>query len=130
MNDDKQVRQQAQIEQYFKMWLDRDFSLLSTILAPDCHYQECYGPAYLSLEEIQAWIAHQMTVQTVTAWPIEQMWTATDDTIFVRWTFTAVTTSTTHFDGISSVHFNSAGFIDDLREYQSQAAHYYPYHHE
>lgn len=130
MDDDKQVRQQAQIEKYFKMWLDRDFTLLSTILAPDCHYQECYGPAYLSLEEIQAWVAHQMTVQTVTAWPIEQMWAATDDTIFVRWTFTAVTTSTTHFDGISSVHFNSAGFIDDLREYQSQAAHYYPYHHE
>jgi len=128
MDDDKQVRQQAQIEQYFKMWLDRDFSLLSTILAPDCHYQECYGPAYLSLQEIQKWIEHQMTVQTVTAWPIKQMWVANDETVFVSWTFTAVTTETTHFDGLSSVNFNAAGLIDDLREYQSQAEHYYPYH--
>lgn len=129
LNDPVFLQRQTKIKQYFKMWLNRDFSDLPTIIAPDCYYQECYGPAYLSLTEIQAWIAHQLTVQTVTAWPITTMWAATDNTVFVEWSFTAKTTEITQFDGLSRIHFNAAGLIDDLREYETTTKHTYPYHH-
>ncbi|KRL99669.1 hypothetical protein [Lactiplantibacillus argentoratensis] len=48
--------------------------------------------------------------------------------IFAQWSFTAVTDRMTQFDGLSAVHFNLAGRIDDLREYQTTTAHDYPYH--
>ncbi|GEK62149.1 MULTISPECIES: hypothetical protein [Lactiplantibacillus] len=56
------------------------------------------------------------------------MWSATDNMIFAQWSFTAVTDRMTQFDGLSAVHFNLAGRIDDLREYQTTTAHDYPYH--
>ena len=119
---------EAKVRQYFRMWLDRDFKDLSMVLAEDCYYQECYGPAYLSLAEIQTWVAHQLTIQRVTSWSIQRMWSATNNMIFVQWSFTAVTDQVTHFDGLSAVHFNEANLIDDLREYQTTTNHSYPYH--
>ena len=119
---------QLKIQQYFKMWVTRNFEALPMIFAVDCYYQECYGPAYLSLAEIQAWIEHQLTIQRVTTWSIQRLWSATDEMIFVQWTFTVVTEQVTQFDGLSAVHFNSAGYIDDLREYQTTTKHHYPYH--
>lgn len=118
----------AKVQQYFAMWVTRDFEALPRIFAVDCYYQECYGPAYLSLAEVQAWIEHQLRVQRVTAWSIQRLWSATDNMIFAQWSFTAVTDRMTQFDGLSAVHFNLAGRIDDLREYQTTTAHDYPYH--
>ncbi|WP_423716532.1 nuclear transport factor 2 family protein [Lactiplantibacillus pentosus] len=116
------------IQHYFSMWLTRDFSKLKQVIATDCYYQECYGPAYCSLAEIQTWIQHQLTVQRVIVWQIQQIWTATDGTMFVQWNFEAQTQRLTVFDGLSSIHFNSANQIDDLREYQTTTQHTYPYH--
>ncbi|WP_238696414.1 nuclear transport factor 2 family protein [Lactiplantibacillus plantarum] len=91
----------AKVQQYFAMWVTRDFEALPRIFAVDCYYQECYGPAYLSLAEVQAWIEHQLRVQRVTAWSIQRLWSATDNMIFAQWSFTAVRTCLESFQEYS-----------------------------
>lgn len=115
------------IKTYFKMWLKRDFSQLDAIFTSNCYYQECYGPGYHSLSEIKKWTAHQLSVQQVISWDIQQIWCADNDTYFVSWYFSAVQGSRTSFDGISLIRFTTTNKICELREFQSKHDHFFPY---
>jgi len=117
------------IQTYFDMWIIRDFDRLDQIFSPDCKYQESYGPCYLSLVEIEEWIQDQLAVQKVLKWDIKEMWPSLDNDFIVTWNFTAEEKNVTNFDGVSIVHFNRSGLIDNVREYQSKSEHEYPYHH-
>jgi len=114
------------IRQYFNCWLTRDFPALTTFFTADCAYRECYGATYEGLTEIQPWIDHQLTVQTVLAWDIQRILPVNDYCVVVTWFFKAKTQTISAFDGVSVIDFK-AGKIAKLTEYETKHRTYRPY---
>ncbi|VFA55150.1 hypothetical protein [Enterococcus faecalis] len=44
------------IEEYFNMWLTRDFTKIDELFSSEIIYRECYGAVYQNLDEIHSWI--------------------------------------------------------------------------
>jgi len=122
-----EVREKT-IREYFSMWVNRDFSKLNEIFSPNCVFQESYGPCYLSLLEINEWIKHKLNEQNVLSWNVKEIWPSVDDTFFVIWNYTAIEKNTINSDGVSVIHFDKAGLIDQVKNYRSKSEHYFPYH--
>ncbi|GEN95451.1 nuclear transport factor 2 family protein [Pediococcus ethanolidurans] len=71
------------IAEYFQMWVKKDFKQLPEIFSSDICYTECYGPRYVGLSEVQAWIRHKSAEQTVLEWRIDNI-TLAGDQSFVK----------------------------------------------
>lgn len=114
------------IRAYFKMWLTKDFSKIPTLFAPEIIYTECYGPQYVGITEMLAWIQHKSAEQTVLEWRIGDILSVDNQTV-VTWFFKAREATTYSFDGVSIVTFNADNQICQVSEYQSKASHSRPY---
>ena len=106
----------------------KDFGRLDEIFSSNCVFQESYGPCYLSLLEINKWIEKKLSEQNVLSWKIKEVWPSVNDTFFVVWNFTAIEENTINFDGVSVIHFDGIGLIDEIRNYRSTSEHCFPYH--
>lgn len=114
------------IRQYFNCWLTRQFPTLTTFFTQDCVYRECYGATYHGIDELQSWLDHQLTVQTVLTWDIQRVLPVTDHCVVVTWFFKAQTQTVSAFDGVSVIDFDG-GKIAQLTEYETKHATYRPY---
>ncbi|MBU7555124.1 nuclear transport factor 2 family protein [Pediococcus ethanolidurans] len=114
------------IAEYFQMWVKKDFKQLPEIFSSDICYTECYGPRYVGLPEVQAWIRHKSAEQTVLEWRIDNI-TLAGDQSFVKWFFKAHEKTTYEFDGISVIQWAKNNQILRIDEYQSKSEHIRPY---
>lgn len=119
------------VAEYFSMWVRRDFSRFDELFSPHCVYEECYGPVYVGLEELHRWIDQMLARQTVTSWEIHSVEPTSDErTLYVSWTFSAREEYEYVFDGVSRIHFDAAGHIDHVREYQAEHERHRPFERE
>ena len=99
--------QERAIQDYFAMWVTRDFSRFDELFSPCCRYEECYGPIYEGTEELHRWIEHMLAIQHVMAWDIHDMVFAADGrSVTVAWTFVATERESYTFDGCSVIHLS------------------------
>jgi len=122
------AEKESAIKAYFNMWVQRDFSALDSIFAPDIFYSECYGPEYCGLHEIHQWIDTMLQKQTVLEWAIKQF-LHENNLVVVEWFFKEQQNNIVHgFDGVSIVEFHTDGKIHSIKEFESKAEHITPYH--
>jgi ketosteroid isomerase-like protein len=115
-----QHRHERATTEYFAMWVTRDFSRFDVLFAPDCQYEECYGPVYNGLAELHGWFEGMLAKQRVTTWDIHEFIHGGDrHSLTVTWTFAATEQDSYIFDGVSIIHFDEAGRIDRIREFQA-----------
>lgn len=119
--------QERAIQDYFAMWVTRDFSRFDELFSPCCRYEECYGPIYEGTEELHRWIEHMLAIQHVMAWDIHDMVLAADGRrVTVAWTFVATERESYTFDGCSVIHFDEQGRIDSIREFEAKHERCFP----
>lgn len=123
MNQQKQV-----IQDYFQMWINRDFSAIDRIFDQHIFYRECYGACYQGINQIQLWLKQQLKQQLVLKWDIHDIYVV-DHFYFVTWTFQAQETGTTYiFDGISKIEFSQTNNkIIEIVEYETKHDVFYPF---
>lgn len=114
------------VSNYFKMWVDRDFTKLDNIFCDRIYYRECYGATYVGLDEIHMWINDMLLKQTVLKWDIKNCYNLDNSTIFVEWIFQAKETETYIFDGISTIKFQNNKIIS-IEEYETKHNTFRPY---
>ena len=119
--------QERAIQDYFAMWVTRDFSRFDELFSPCCRYEECYGPIYEGTEELHRWIEHMLAIQHVMAWDIHDMVFAADGrSVTVAWTFVATERESHTFDGCSVIHFDEQDRIDSIREFEAKHERRFP----
>lgn len=122
------LQKETAINAYFNMWVQRDFSVLDTMLSIDIYYSECYGSEYCGLHEIHLWIDEMLQKQQVLEWRIKRF-LHENDTVMVEWFFKEQQNSIIHgFDGVSIIEFQADGKISSIKEFESKAEHMTPYH--
>ncbi|MBM7617558.1 hypothetical protein JOC36_001115 [Weissella uvarum] len=115
------------IKAWFNAWRTRCFGPLSVYFTENVCYIESYGPMYQGLEELQHWVAHQVSVQVVDLWEIEKIQQVSSDEYMVTWYFEAHTNEDRiAFDGLSAINFRD-GKIKRVAEYASKHEHTRPY---
>ncbi|MFI3213415.1 MAG: nuclear transport factor 2 family protein [Eubacteriales bacterium] len=115
------------IKEYFRMWVERDFSKIADIFNENIYYSECYGPEYFHLSEIYLWIEDMLKKQKVLEWTIKQF-IHSEDTTTVEWFFKEQQGEIINgFDGVSLIQFNEDGKISIIKEFESKAEHIAPY---
>lgn len=121
------IEKEAAIRAYFEMWVQRDFTSLESIFAPNIYYSECYGPEYSGLDEIHLWIDAMLKKQTVLQWQIKRF-LHERDMVVVEWFFKERQGGVVHgFDGVSIIEFQADGKISSIKEFESKAEHVTPY---
>lgn len=107
------------IGHYFQMWVERDFSGITDVFAPEIYYSECYGPKYQGYDEIQQWIDKMLKTQVVLEWSIKRF-IHQGNTVVVEWLFRDRSNNReSQFDGVSIVEFNGDGIICSIKEFSS-----------
>ncbi|GEM_PF-274074 len=120
-------KKESIIETYFKMWVERDFSGLNDIFAPDIYYSECYGPEYRGYDEINKWIDKMLKEQTVLEWPVSRF-IHQGNTVVTEWLFRDRSNGTENeFDGVSVIEFNDDMTITSIKEFSSKREHIRPF---
>ncbi|MGL5436910.1 MAG: DUF3781 domain-containing protein [Lachnospiraceae bacterium] len=115
------------IERYFLMWVERDFSGITDIFAPEIYYSECYGPEYQGYDEIQQWIDKMLKEQVVLEWSIKRF-IHQGNTVVVEWLFRDRSNDReSQFDGVSIIEFNGDGIICSIKEFASAFEHSVPF---
>ncbi|MGL5513885.1 MAG: nuclear transport factor 2 family protein, partial [Sporomusa sp.] len=106
---------EATIRHYFSMWVQRDFTSLNNIFAPDIYYSECYGPEYFGLQEIRYWIEDMLCKQHVFEWRIKQF-IHENNNVVVEWYFKERQNKIDYaFDGVSIIQFQHGGKISSIK---------------
>ena len=123
MDNQKQL-----IQDYFQMWLDREFSAIETIFDRHIFYHECYGACYQGIDQIQLWLKQQLKQQHVLKWDIHDMH-VTEPFYFVTWTFQAKEADASYiFDGMSKIKFSQASNkLIEIVKYETKLGTVYPY---
>ncbi|TVX93623.1 nuclear transport factor 2 family protein [Paenibacillus agilis] len=115
------------IESYFTAWIHKDATALEEIFSSDIIYSECYGPKYRGIEQVKQWFADWNLQGRVLEWRIKQF-IHQNDTSAVEWYFHCEHEDVSHqFNGVSIVLFTAENKISNLKEFQSQSEHHYPY---
>ncbi|TOZ04376.1 hypothetical protein DIS14_07980 [Leuconostoc pseudomesenteroides] len=114
------------IDEYFEMWVKRDFAQLQRIFSSNITYHECTGAMYIGMIELKAWIKASLQKQTVLMWQIKNIQQIDDQTFFVEWFFKARETQTYCFDGVSKIQFDNHKIIA-IDEYAAKHNIYRPY---
>ena len=70
MNTTRRRHREAQVRQWFAMWLTKQDTGMETLFAADAHYIESWGPEYHGRTNIQRWFAEWNTRGTVVQWDI------------------------------------------------------------
>ncbi len=118
------------IKEYFRMWVERDFSKIDTIFDENIYYSECYGPEYFGLSEIYLWIKNMLKQQKVLEWSIKRF-IHSEDVTTVEWYFKEQQGDNVHsFNGVSLIEFNVCEQICIIKEFESKSDHIAPYHHK
>ena len=65
MNTTRRRHREAQVRQWFAMWLTKQDTGMETLFAADAHYIESWGPEYHGRTNIQRWFAEWNTRGTV-----------------------------------------------------------------
>ncbi|MBW3082850.1 nuclear transport factor 2 family protein [Bifidobacterium phasiani] len=119
-DDDAAARRERAVAEYFAMWVSRDFSRFDELFAPECRYEECYGPVYVGFGELHRWIDAMLARQRVESWDIHEFIHAADGrSLTVTWTFAATERDSYIFDGVSIVRFDDDGRIARIREFRA-----------
>ena len=102
MNTTRRLRREAQVRQWFAMWLTKQDTGMETLFAADAHYIESWGPEYHGRANIQRWFAEWNTRGTVVQWDIGTFFHREDQAV-VSWHFCAAMEdgTTQSFDGLS-----------------------------
>ncbi|MGL5436965.1 MAG: DUF3781 domain-containing protein [Lachnospiraceae bacterium] len=112
-------RKERLIEDYFRMWVERDFTGITDIFAPEIYYSECYGPEYQGHDEIRQWIGKMLKDQVVLEWSIKRF-IHQRNTVVVEWLFRdRCNDAENQFNGVSIIEFNSDGTIYSIKEFAS-----------
>ncbi|MFT8713935.1 MAG: nuclear transport factor 2 family protein [Leuconostoc pseudomesenteroides] len=114
------------IDEYFEMWVKRDFAQLQRIFSSNITYHECTGAMYIGMIELKAWIKASLQKQTVLMWQIKNIQQIDDQTFFVEWFFKARETQNYCFDGVSKIQFDNHKIIA-IDEYAAKHNIYRPY---
>lgn len=115
------------LRRYFQAWIDADIDVLNDIFSDDVVYNECYGPEYHGLDQINKWFSDWNKEGRVLEWDIERTITQ-GSSITAIWYFKCDYQGTIDgFDGVTVADFDENGKITKLCEYQSKHDHYYPY---
>lgn len=121
------LQNEAIIERYFFMWLNKDGSMLKDIFDDNIIYSECYGPEYNGINQIVKWFNDWNEHNTVLKWDITQCIHHGNTTV-AEWYFQCnCKGNVTGFNGVSIVTFGLNGKITEIKEFQSKAEHYFPY---
>lgn len=115
------------IKAYFRSWIDKDASVLDKVFAPSITYYESYGPVYQGLEQVKQWFGDWNKRASVQVWDIKQC-AVQGQTAFVEWYFACTYDGApVVFDGVTIARFDADGKICEIKEFQSQVEHRYPY---
>ena len=88
MNTTRRRHREAQVRQWFAMWLTKQDTGMETLFAADAHYIESWGPEYHGRAHIQQWFAEWNTRGTVVQWDIGTFFHREDQAV-VSWHFCA-----------------------------------------
>ena len=114
------------VEEYFRSWINKDPSAIETYFADDCVYVECYGPVYENKAQCLRWFSDWNQKGAVLEWTIKR-YLEIGDMCVAEWFFHCEYEGNADgFDGVSIIDFQD-GKICGVREFQSNAAHVYPY---
>lgn len=115
------------IKNYFQAWLDKNMEPLKNIFSDTISYSECYGPEYHGLSQILKWFTDWNKNGTVLKWEIKNFIHQGMFTV-VEWYFECdYMDEIAGFDGVSIIEFDENMMILNVKEFQSQAKHIYPY---
>ncbi|MCL2843192.1 MAG: nuclear transport factor 2 family protein [Oscillospiraceae bacterium] len=115
------------ITDYFNSWIRKDASVLERTFSTDVVYIESWGPAYRSLEQIEAWFTEWNKDNTVLDWNISDFYHS-GDTSICEWYFQCECGGNIDgFNGVSITTFNERDEIVLLKEFQSKIPNIYPY---
>ncbi len=115
------------LRRYFQAWLDADPEAVKPLFADDVVYSECWGPEYHGLSQILQWFQDWNRKGRVLEWTIRRA-LEQGGTVVAEWYFRCdYEGSTDGFDGVTIADFDRDGRITRLSEYQSKAAHFFPY---
>lgn len=115
------------IREYFDAWLTKSDACLTEIFTSDAVYSECYGPEYQGLEQITRWFHDWNSVGSVTQWEITRFFQCGPN-VAVEWKFACYYQGENGaFNGVTIAELDPEGKIRALREYESKAAHVFPY---
>lgn len=118
---------EAVINEYFEMWVLRDFKNIDNIFYSDIYYSECYGPEYQGISEIHQWIDKMLKEQVVIEWTIKRF-IHQADSVVVEWFFKhKMQDEISGFDGVSIIEFTENGTISSIKEFASEAIHTTPF---
>lgn len=129
MNTTRRRHREAQVRQWFAMWLTKqDTGMVETLFAADAHYIESWGPEYHGRTNIQRWFAEWNTRGTVVQWDIGTFFHREDQAV-VSWHFCAAMEdgTTQSFDGLSLLRWNDREEICFLQEFGCNQHRYDPY---
>lgn len=119
--------QERAIQDYFAMWVTRDFSRFDELFSPCCRYEEGYGPIYEGTEELHRWIEHMLAIQHVMAWDIHDMVFAADGrSVTVAWTFVCDGAGILYIRRLFDHSFDEQGRIDSIREFEAKHERCFP----
>lgn len=123
----EQALREALIAEYFEAWKKQDGRCLPRIFAEDAVYSECYGPVYRGLAQIERWFREWNGEGRVDTWDIKGVLHQAEH-MAVEWHFGCQYRGKREaFDGVSLVCWDQAGRIRSLKEFRSNAEHFYPY---
>ncbi|MCH5323965.1 MAG: nuclear transport factor 2 family protein [Eubacterium sp.] len=115
------------IRRYFKCWLDKNGGPLPEIFADNAVYSECYGPEYHGLEQIIKWFTEWNRIGSVLEWTIKQFIHQGAFSV-AEWYFKCdYNGEISEFNGVSLIEFDNNGKIVNLKEFKSDAEHYFPF---
>lgn len=115
------------IRAYFKSWIKQDISVIKNNFAENIIYSECYGPIYRNKSEVLKWFKDWNQNGKVLLWNIKQIIHAQSKAV-VEWHFKCNDQSKiSEFDGVSLITFNKQNQIIEVKEFQSDSKHYFPY---
>lgn len=115
------------IKNYFESWINNNGSILNEIFDSKVIYSECYGPEYRGIDTIEKWFEDWNKHGKVIAWDIKQF-IHQGNVVAVEWYFKCeYDRKIGEFDGVSLIEFNDVNRIVNLKEFQSEIPHSYPY---
>lgn len=115
------------IKKYFQAWINGDIETVKSVFSENAVYSESYGPEYHGLAQILKWFEDWNTKGKVLEWKIKRV-IEQEQTAVVEWYFKCSYEGTVSgFDGVTIADFDDDMKISKLCEFQSKAAHCYPY---
>jgi hypothetical protein len=116
------------MRKYMDGWLTNNLEQILDVCHPNIYIEECHGPAYLGIAEVEKWISAWVVKGQVTKWEILIDWyDENEDTYFYKWHFCCnYNNEIRDFQGLSLVKMEDEKIVR-LEEYQTTTGHYRKY---